>query len=46
MLDAPETLEATVYHDGHPRAQCLTLLHTVWKEKGNSLAFLFRAKIH
>lgn len=29
MLDAPQTLETTVHHDGHAGAQCFTLLHTV-----------------
>lgn len=33
MLNAPETLEATVHHDGHACAQCFTLLHAIEKEE-------------
>lgn len=29
VLDAAQTPKSAVYHDGHPGAQCFTLLHTV-----------------
>lgn len=29
MLDTPETLEATIYHNGHAGTQGFTLLHAV-----------------
>lgn len=36
MLDAPEALEATVYHDGHACAQRFTLLHAIERKRGDS----------
>lgn len=35
MLDAPEALEATVYHDGHACAQRFTLLHAIERKRGD-----------
>lgn len=37
MLDAPKTLEATIYHDGHARTQCFTLFHTIERHRGTIL---------
>lgn len=45
MLDAPETLEATVYHDGHACAQCFTLLHTIERKEGKILLHKLKAAI-
>lgn len=36
MLDAPEALEATIYHDGHACAQRFTLLHAIERKRGDS----------
>lgn len=44
VLDAPETLEATVYHDGHARAQRFTLLHAVERKKGREGGWIFPDK--
>lgn len=41
MLDTPETLEATVHHDGHAGAQGLALLHA---EERKRRTFVFLAR--
>ena len=33
MLNAPQTLEISINHDGYPGAQCFTLFHTVRKRE-------------
>ena len=33
MLNAPQTLEISINHDGYPCAQCFTLFHTVRKRE-------------
>lgn len=42
VLDAPETLEAAVDHDGHAGAQGLALLHAV-EEEQTAADWLFSA---
>lgn len=39
MLDAPQTLEATVYHDGHACAQRFTLLHAGERQERRVMTF-------
>lgn len=41
MLDASQTLEATVHHDGHACTQCFTLFHAMADDREST----FQSKV-